>query len=91
MGTKTYEWDGANRLVRVLDGGNEVVRFVYDGQGRRSQKIAAGVTRTYVYDGEDILEERLSTGPTIRYVHGRGIDRPLARAASSKRPMPWRR
>jgi RHS repeat-associated protein len=78
-GAKTYEWDGADRLVRVLDGGNEVVRFVYDGEGRRSQKIAAGVTHTYVYDGEDILEERLSTGATTRYVHGPGIDQPLAK------------
>jgi RHS repeat-associated protein len=78
-GTKTYEWDGANRLIRVLDGGGEVARFVYDGLGRRSQRIAGGVTRTYVYDGEDILEERLSTGPTSRYVHGLGIDQPLAR------------
>ncbi|HZM51410.1 MAG TPA: RHS repeat-associated core domain-containing protein [Vicinamibacteria bacterium] len=82
VGTKTYEWDGANRLVRVLDGGNEIARFVYDGQGRRSQKIAAGVTRTYVYDGEDIIEERPSTGATMRYVHGSGIDQPLARVES---------
>jgi RHS repeat-associated protein len=79
VGTKTYEWDGANRMVRVLDGGNEVVRFVYDGQGRRSQKTAAGVTRTYVYDNEDVVEERLSTGATIRYVHGPGIDQPVAK------------
>jgi RHS repeat-associated protein len=81
-GTKTYEWDGANRLVRVLDGGIELVRFVYDGDGRRSQKIAGGVTHTYVYGGEDMLEERLSTGATIRYVHGLGIDQPLAKVES---------
>jgi RHS repeat-associated protein len=79
QGTKTYEWDGANRLVRVLDGGTEIARFVYDGQGRRSQKIAGGVTRTFVYDGQDVLEERLSGGGTIRYVHGQGIDQHLAK------------
>lgn len=78
-GTRTYEWDAANRLVRVLEGPTELASFVYDGQGRRTQKIAGGLTRTYVYDGEDILEERLSTGPVYRYVHGPGIDQPLAR------------
>lgn len=76
--TKTYEWDGQNRLVRVLDSGTEVARFAYDGFGRRAQKVSGGVTRTYVYGGDDILEERLSSGSTIRYVHGPGIDRPLA-------------
>jgi RHS repeat-associated protein len=79
QGTKAYEWDGANRLVRVLDGGSEIARFIYDGQGRRSQKIANGVTHTYVYDGAEILEERLSGGGTIRYVHGQGIDQLLAK------------
>ena len=78
-GTKTYEWDGANRLVRVLDGAAEVARFVYDGLGRRSQKISGSVTRTYVYAAENILEERLSTGATIRYVHAPGVDQHLAR------------
>jgi RHS repeat-associated protein len=77
-GTRTYEWDGNNRLVKVLDNGSEVARFTYDGLGRRAQKVAGGVTRTFVYDGEDILEERLSSGGTIRYVHGPGIDQPLA-------------
>jgi len=66
----------------VLDGGNEVASFVYDGTGRRSQKIVGGISHTYVYDGNAFLEERLSTGATIRYVHGRGIDRPLARVES---------
>jgi RHS repeat-associated protein len=81
-GSRSYEWDGANRLVRVLDNAVETARFVYDGQGRRSQKIAGGVTRTYVYDGSDILEERLSTGTTIRYVHGPGTDQPMAHIQS---------
>lgn len=77
-GTKTYEWDGQNRLTRVLDNAAEVAAFTYDAFGRRAQKVASGITRTYVYGGEDILEERLSTGGTTRYVHGPGIDRPLA-------------
>jgi RHS repeat-associated protein len=77
-GTKTYEWDGDNRLVRVLDNAIEVARFTYDGLGRRATKTSSGVTRTYVYAGKDIVEERLSSGATIRTVHGPRIDNPLA-------------
>ena len=77
QGTRTYEWDTADRLVRVLDDGIEVARFAYDGTGRRVQKITGGTTRSYVYDGMDILEERSSAG-TIRTIQGPGIDQPLA-------------
>jgi RHS repeat-associated protein len=82
-GTRVYEWDGANRLVRVLSGGSEIARFVYDGQGRRAQKISGGVTRTYIYDGDNIIEERPGAAAAIRYVHGPGIDRPLASVQSA--------
>jgi RHS repeat-associated protein len=77
QGTKTYEWDAADRLVRVLDDGVEIARFAYDGNGRRVQKASGGVTRSYVYGGFDVLEER-STSGTIRTVHGPGIDQQLA-------------
>jgi RHS repeat-associated protein len=77
QGTKTYEWDAADRLVRVLDDGIEIARFAYDGDGRRVQKTSGGVARSYVYSGLDILEERSSSG-TIRTVHGPRIDQPLA-------------
>ena len=77
-GTRTFEYDAEERLTRALSGGSEVARFVYDGFGRRVQKIAGGVTRTYLYDAEDIVEERASSGSTLRFVHGPGIDQPLA-------------
>jgi RHS repeat-associated protein len=77
QGTKTYEWDAADRLTRVLDDGIEIARFAYDGTGRRVQKVSGGMTRSYVHDGMDLLEERASSG-TIRTVYGPGIDQPLA-------------
>jgi RHS repeat-associated protein len=77
QGTTTYEWDAANRLVRVADGATELARFAYDGYGRRAQKISGGTTRSFVYDGIDIVEERVATS-TTRTVHGPGIDQPLA-------------
>jgi RHS repeat-associated protein len=78
-GIRSFEWDAVNQLARVTQGGIELARFVYDAWGKRAQKVAGGVTRTYIYDGDDVIEERLSSGPVYRYVHGPGIDQPWAR------------
>jgi len=84
-GTKTYFWNALNQLVEVKAGTTTIATFEYDGSGRRTEKVASGVTHTYVYDAEDIVEERLSgsTTDTIRYYHGAGIDEPLARKNSA--------
>jgi RHS repeat-associated protein len=78
-----YEWYADDRLARVTKNSVEQARFVYDGHGRRYQKIAGGVTTTYAYDGEDILRESLSSGTIYRYAHGPGVDKPLARRDQS--------
>ena len=84
-GTKTYFWNALNQLVEVKQGVTTLATFVYDGDGRRTEKTASGVTHTYLYDAEDIVEERLSgsTTDTVRYYHGAGIDEPLARKTSA--------
>jgi len=68
------QWDAENRLIRVLQGATELASFTYDGQGKRAQKVAGGVARTYIYNGAEILEERQNPGITVRYFHGPGID-----------------
>jgi len=80
-GTKTYFWNALNQLVEVKEGTTTIATFEYDGAGRRTEKIAAGLTHQYIYDAEDIVEERIygSSSDTIRYYHGSGIDEPLAR------------
>lgn len=84
-GTKTYFWNALNQLVEVKEGTTTVATFEYDGAGRRTEKVAAGLTHQYIYDAEDIAEERISGSATdtIRYYHGAGIDEPLARKNSS--------
>lgn len=72
-------WDADNRLVEVKQGPTTLASFVYDGLGRRQQKIAAGVTHTYVSDDDNLLEERIGTGQTLRYVEGPEIDEHLAK------------
>ena len=84
-GTKTYFWNAVNQLVEVKEGTTTIATFEYDGVGRRTEKVAAGLTHQYIYDAEDVVEERLSgsSSDTIRYYHGAGIDEPLARKNSS--------
>lgn len=85
-GTKTYYWNALNQLVELKEGSATIATFEYDGGGRRTEKVAAGLTHVYIYDAEDIVEERLtgSTTDTVRYYHGAGIDEPLARKTSSE-------
>jgi RHS repeat-associated protein len=84
-GTKSYFWNALNQLVEVKEGSTSIATFAYDGDGRRTQKVAAGLTHAYVYDAEDIIEERITgtSTDTVRYYHGAGIDEPLARKNSS--------
>jgi RHS repeat-associated protein len=84
-GTKTYYWNALNQLVEVKEGTTAIATFEYDGFGRRTEKVAGGITRAYIYDAEDIVEERItgSSADTLRYHHGLGIDEPLARVNSA--------
>ncbi len=84
-GTKTYHWNALNQLVEVKEGTTTIATVEYDGAGRRTEKVAAGLTHQYIYDAEDIVEERISgsSSDTIRFYHGAGIDEPLARKNSS--------
>lgn len=77
-GTKTYVWDAENRLTEVKQGATTLASFSYDGFGRRQQKTAGGVTRSYISDQHSVIEERVSTGQTRRYVEGETIDQHLA-------------
>ena len=72
------------RLVEVKEGTTTIATFEHDGGGRRTEKVAAGLTHR-TYDAEDFVEERISgsSSDTIRYCHGAGIDEPLARKKSS--------
>ena len=70
-GTRTFAWDGENRLVQIVSGTHES-DFTYDGLGRRVEiveKDGGTVTRDahFIWDGTAIIEERLSTGEVSRF------------------------
>jgi RHS repeat-associated protein len=59
---RSYEWDAANRLVRVAAGGS-VTRYTYDGNGERIQKSHDGAVTRYL--GRDY--EVGPTGTVTKY------------------------
>jgi RHS repeat-associated protein len=61
---RTFDWDGANRLVKITQGSN-VTEFIYDGVGRRVQeKLNGAVIKQWVWDGTAPAEER-DAGNTV--------------------------
>lgn len=68
-GTRTFEYDGADRLVAVKSGALRT-EFIYDGFGRRVRIIekSNGVVQSdkrYVWVESELSEERDSTGTTV--------------------------
>jgi RHS repeat-associated protein len=70
--------DAENQLVSVISDQGSVIRYRYDGLGRRIEKNVNGKITRYVYDNEDIILEYDGEGNLIaKYIHGPGIDEPL--------------
>ena len=68
-GTRTYEWDAADRLAKITQG-THTVDFTYDGLGRRVRILEkdSGVTQSdkrYLWVGTQIAEQRDSAGSTV--------------------------
>jgi RHS repeat-associated protein len=68
-GTRTFEWDGANRLTAVNQGTHRS-EFTYDGWSHRVrivEKDSSVVTsdRRFLWCGTSICEERDSSGSTV--------------------------
>ena len=68
-GTKTYEWDAANRLVAVVQGSRRS-EFAYDGLGRRTrltERDGGAITseQRFLWCEMDLCEERDSSGATV--------------------------
>ena len=61
-GTLTFEYDGENRLVKVING-SSTYTYRYDYLGRRVRRSGTGVTdKRYIYDGWSLIAETNSSG-----------------------------
>ena len=70
MATNTFEWDAADRLTAINEGGTNRSEFTYDGLGRRVKLVEKtnGVvvsTKLFVWCGTELCEERDSTGSNV--------------------------
>ncbi len=48
--TWTYVYDLSNQLIRVLQGGNQVGEYTFNGAGQRIKKVTQAETRIFHYD-----------------------------------------
>lgn len=70
-GTRTYEYDGENRLIKITQGGS-VWNYAYDYLGRRVRKWGSGIPeQRFIYDGWNLIGETDAAGNlTRRYAWG---------------------
>jgi len=67
-------WNADNRLATIADS-STTVNYIYDGMGRRIQKVTRGVMTQYCWDGLNVIGEYDSTGALCtRYFTGRTFD-----------------
>jgi RHS repeat-associated protein len=76
-GSRTNEWDGANRLAAV-NTGNERTEFAYDGQSRLVgiRQLVSGIEishRFFVWNGDRLSEERDVTGAVTKRFFAQGF------------------
>jgi len=57
----TFTYDGENRLLTTNIAQSGGPSFVYDGEGRRVQKISSSGTTTYIHDAKGELAMEVST------------------------------
>jgi RHS repeat-associated protein len=53
--TRTYTYNYSQRLVSVTEDSSTLGQYTYDALGRRTKKIAGGVTTLYLYDQTGLL------------------------------------
>ncbi|MBU7023668.1 MAG: RHS repeat protein [Theionarchaea archaeon] len=67
--TWDYQYNCADKLVKVRKNGIVLEEYVYDGDGRRIQVTENSETETYMYFGSHVLYEENPTGDAV-YVFG---------------------
>jgi RHS repeat-associated protein len=82
-GTRAYQYDVDNRLVRVLDtaSGGDVVKFFHDARGRRVREIMGVTAKDFIYDEDRLIAEYRNGQPFAQYVHLEVQDSPVQMAA----------
>jgi RHS repeat-associated protein len=84
IGGWQYNYDAANHLTSIGNGGGTQESFVYDGLGRCVKRTLNGATTIYTYDGWKPMLEWDQWGNLLAWnVYGAGPDEILARGDST--------
>jgi RHS repeat-associated protein len=78
--SRTFNYDGENRLVASMQPNMGPISYVYDGDGRRVQKTVGSAVTNYVYDSGGQLAAEYGTSATFA-----GTDYLMADALGSTR------
>ncbi|NDY71865.1 RHS repeat protein [Desulfobacter hydrogenophilus] len=76
-GDLDYEYDWANRLIRVASGATVLGEYTYDALNRRVTKAVNTVSTTFVYDDDAVVEAYENTVLRRTYVYGNAVDDPI--------------
>jgi RHS repeat-associated protein len=70
---RTYQWDAANRLIKITQGANEY-DFVYNGLGQRvTEKLNGTVIKRFVWcGGTQPCEERDASNAVVKRYYAQG-------------------
>jgi RHS repeat-associated protein len=66
VGTFTLAYDAENRQVsETTTGGTSPATYLYDGDGRRVEKLVGTIQTFYIYDASGNLSAEYTNGPTL--------------------------
>ena len=72
-GAHTYDWDAANRLVKITQGGT-AREFTYNGLGQRvSEKVNGTLTRRWLWNGTEMVAELDASNAVIKRYFAQGF------------------
>jgi RHS repeat-associated protein len=82
--SRSFEWNALGQLTSVTTNGS-VVRYEYDGLGRRVRRTAGSDVAEYVYSGDHIMAELDGSGAVrATFAYAPGVDLPLTMRRDGK-------
>ncbi|MBN2530796.1 MAG: RHS domain-containing protein, partial [Deltaproteobacteria bacterium] len=82
-GIATFEWDGNDRLGRVINERGQSVEMAYDAKGRRVAKAVDGVEVRFTWDGDQLLSDDKGHGAHREFIYYPRTFEPLAHIDSN--------
>lgn len=83
QGATSYTWDARGRLTKVILPDGQAISYGYDALGRRTSRVAAGITTSFLYDRDDVVIDVGSDGKRVAYLNGQTVDEKLRQTSAA--------